>query len=95
MIIYIEIPENIKKSPETNTFLGYKVNIQNRFLSFLFLMILFIFRERGKKEKERKRNINVWLPFVPFLLGTWPTTQACALRIEPATLWFAGQHSVH
>ena len=26
-----------------------------------------------------ERNINVWLPPVYPLLGTWPTTQACAL----------------
>ena len=30
-------------------------------------------------EKERERNINVWLPLVYPLLGTWPATQACAL----------------
>ena len=34
---------------------------------------LFIFRE------ARERNINVWLPLACPLLGTWPTTQACAL----------------
>ena len=27
----------------------------------------------------RERNINVWLPLECPLLGTWPTTQACAL----------------
>ena len=27
----------------------------------------------------RERNINVWLPLTRPLLGTWPTTQACAL----------------
>ena len=26
-----------------------------------------------------ERNINVWLPLTHPLLGTWPTTQACAL----------------
>ena len=26
-----------------------------------------------------ERNNNVWLPLVCPLLGTWPTTQACAL----------------
>ena len=30
-------------------------------------------------EKERERNISVWLPLAHPLLGTWPTTQACAL----------------
>ena len=38
------------------------------------------FLERGEgREKERKRNINVWLPLMRPLLGTWPITQACAL----------------
>ena len=41
-------------------------------------MYLFLDRAEGK-EKERKRNINVWLPLPCPLLGTWPTTQACAL----------------
>ena len=37
-------------------------------------------KEKGeRREKERERNINVWLPLTHPLLGTWPTTQACAL----------------
>ena len=39
---------------------------------------LFIFRERGREGERRERNISVWLPLVCPLLGTWPTTQACA-----------------
>ena len=35
-----------------------------------FKKILFIFRERGR-EGERERNINVWLPLMHPLLGTW------------------------
>ena len=31
------------------------------------------------KEKEREGNINVWLPLTSPQLGTWTTTQACAL----------------
>ena len=42
------------------------------------LFILLLDRQEGR-EKERERNINVWLPLVCPLLGTWPTTQACAL----------------
>ena len=40
-----------------------------------------MFREkrREREEKERGRNINVWLPLAHPLLGTWLTTQACAL----------------
>ena len=41
---------------------------------------IYVVLERGEgKEKERERNINVWLPLARPLLGTWPTTQACAL----------------
>ena len=45
---------------------------------FLKILYIFIFRERGREE-ERERNINVWLPLTHLLLGTWHTTQACAL----------------
>ena len=37
----------------------------------------------------------MWLPLEPPLLETWQATQACALRIEPATLCLAGRHSIH
>ena len=41
---------------------------------------MYLFLERGEgKEKARERNINVWLPLARPPLGTWPTTQACAL----------------
>ena len=32
---------------------------------------------RGR-EREREENINVWMPLIYPLLGTWPATQACA-----------------
>ena len=39
-----------------------------------------LFLERGEgREKEREKKINVWLPHTRPLLGTWLTTQACAL----------------
>ena len=42
--------------------------------------LINLFLERGEgKEKERERNVNVWLSLTFPLLGTWPTTQACAL----------------
>ena len=44
----------------------------------LFSKRFFIFRERGR-EGEREGNVHVWLPLKHPLLGTWPTTQACAL----------------
>ena len=53
--------------------------LQRAGFCFVFLKILFIFREREGKVKERERNINVWLPLMLPLLGTWPATQASAL----------------
>ena len=44
-----------------------------------FLKTLFIYFGKEGKERERERNINLWLPLVSPLTGTWPTTQACAL----------------
>ena len=46
----------------------------------VFKDFIYLFLERGEgREEERERNINVWLPLVRPLLGTWPATQACAL----------------
>ena len=43
-------------------------------------MIFNLFLERGEgREKERERNINVWLPLMHPLLGTWSTTEAFVL----------------
>ena len=47
---------------------------------FIFKDFIHLFLERGEgKEEERERNISEWLPLTCPLLGTWPTTQACAL----------------
>ena len=41
---------------------------------------IYLFLERGEgREKEREKIISVWLAFTCPLLGTRPTTQACAL----------------
>ena len=49
------------------------------FLVFLKDFI-YLSLERGEgREKEEEWNINVWLPLVHPVLGTWPATQACAL----------------
>ena len=43
-------------------------------------MIFNLFLERGEgREKERERNINVWLPLMHPLLGTWSTTESFVL----------------
>ena len=53
------------------------------FPSFHFLFFkdfIYLFLETGEgREKEKKRNINVWLPLMWPPLGTWPSTQTCAL----------------
>ena len=51
-------------------------SIQRNTLFFKrYLFIYFLERER-EGEREREKNINVWLPLVCHLLGTWHTTQA-------------------
>ena len=54
--------------------------VLSSFLSFFFYKIfMYLFSERGEgREKERERNIHLF-PLARPLLGTWPTTQACAL----------------
>ena len=50
------------------------------------LILIFFSFERGEgREKEKERNINVWLPLTHPLLGTWPTTQPCALTGDQAS----------
>ena len=71
---------------------SYLVNLILYFGNFLFLFFKFLFfnfyiflrfylfLDRGEgREKERERNMNVWLPLVCPLLGTWPATQARVL----------------
>ena len=62
-----------------------------------FKDFIYSFLEKGEgKEKERERNVNVWLPVMHPLLGTWPATQACALTGNlTVTLWFTGPCSAH
>ena len=49
-------------------------------LFFPKYFIYYFFLERGVgNEKKRERNINVWLPLLQPLMGTWPATYACAL----------------
>ena len=40
---------------------------------------MYLFSRGGVREKENERNINVLLPLMYPLLGTWPSTQECAL----------------
>ena len=64
-----------------------------------FKDFIFLFLERGEgKVIESKRNINVWLPLKHPQLGAPPGPQPTHEPwpgIEPATLLFSSQHSVH
>ena len=64
-----------------------------------FKDFIYLFSEREGREKERERLMYVrgisWLPLACPQPETWPTTQACALGIEPVTFQFTGQRSVH
>ena len=51
------------------------------FLKFYYN--LFVFIERGGEREREERNINVCLPLMHPQLGTWPTTQVCALTGNP------------
>ena len=53
------------------------VSVRKKLVFKKYFIYLFIFRQRGKGGREG--NISVWLPLMRPLLGTWPTTQACAL----------------
>ena len=57
----------------------FELWFEGSFFFFLLTFYSFIFRARGREEEKRERNINVWLPLTRPLLGTWPTTKACAL----------------
>ena len=48
------------------------------FKELYFFFLIYVFLERGR-EGERERNISVWLSLTWSPLGTWSTTQACAL----------------
>ena len=49
-----------------------------------------------KGRRERERNVNVWLALKWTQLGTWPTTQACALNgNRTGNLLVHSTHSFH
>ena len=84
-------------APEEGNLLGLEPNFLTlKFTIFSFKFIYFIFREKGR-EKKRERNISVWLPLMCPPTGDLAHNPGMCPRlgIEPATLWFAGQHSIH
>ena len=71
------------------------------FFFFKYFIYLFLERGAGREEEEekhqRERNINRLL-LSRCQLGTWPTTQACALTGDPTgdlLVQFTGWHSIH
>ena len=65
--------------------------------SFFFKDFIYLFLEKGEgRVKERERSINMWMPVTCSPLGAGPQPRHVPwLGIEPATLWFAGQCSIH
>ena len=53
--------------------------VRNSHLSLFLRFYLFNFRERETEGEIEGEEHQWWLPLVRPLLGTWPTTQACAL----------------
>ena len=41
--------------------------------------LFYFFREKRRERGREGENINVWVPLTHPLLGTWSSTQACAL----------------
>ena len=78
-------------------FLCSNTSLKRFYFFIYFLNFIYLFLEKGEgRKKERERNINVWLPLDCPLLGTWPSTQACALTGNLSRdLWCTGQHSIH
>ena len=70
MYIMYSIKYPLTRLSHTKDFSSLKTKI----FYFFKKILLFIFREREGREKERERNINVWLPLIYPLLGTWPAT---------------------
>ena len=86
-IVFTTVPGFAKIGIHNST----TATISSSMLNFLKDFI-YLFLERGeRKEKERERNINVWLPLMRPLPGTWPATQACALTGNPTGDPFGSQ----
>ena len=56
-----------------------------------FFLIFYLFLDRGE---EREREISVW-SHVPPTGDLAHSPHVPWLGMEPATFWFAGQHSIH
>ena len=68
---------------------------ESPFFQDFFYFYLILERREGR-EKERERNINVWFTLMWPPLGTWPTTQAYALTMNPTCDPLVhSPHSIH
>ena len=66
------------------------------FIFLTFLKILVIFRQRAREWEREGEKFNVWLPLTHPYWGPGPQPWHVPwLGIQPATLWFAGQRSMH
>ena len=101
LVKYLPIQRRFLFNPPLGcTQINVFTNLQGSVCLFIlkgWLFIYLLLLERGEgREKEMERNVNVWLPSVHPLLGTWPATQVCALTgNQSSNPWFAGQHSIH
>ena len=64
--------------------------------NYFFKDFIYSLLDRGEeKKKERERNITVWLPLKCPILGTWPTTQVCALDWKSNWQHFGSQPTLN
>ena len=82
MLTWLILHDGAFTWPTPNGGSSFRLSVWPPICTWIFKKKLrfYLFLERGKgREKESERNINVWLSLACPLLGTWPTTQACAL----------------
>ena len=63
----------------------------NCLISFLKRFYLLILQRGEGREKHREGNINVWLPLMRPLLGTWPCNPGMCPHWESNWQWFGSQ----
>ena len=92
----------LKLPPEATVAKGWPEKVLSTSLvpsTYIFLRFYLFILDRGEgREKDKERNINVWLPLVHPLLGTWSGLQPRHvpwLGIKMATLGFADRCSIH
>ena len=71
--------------------------VENKQLPFKNIFYLFIYRQRGREgEREGKKRQYLVASCMPRMGEAGPQPRHVPqLGIEPVTLWFTGQHSIH